>query len=419
MDMTIAYKAKSVIAKPNEKILQDAYVLVADNKVTSVQKKIPKDFPVLDLGDVTLLPGLIDAHLHLMWTGEGPDPDYTRRAENSEMGMLRMADHARKSIAGGITTCRDVGGPTDMILALRKAVEMGLVPGPRIVSAGTLISMTGGHVNTISKEADGPDEVQKAAREILKAGADFLKLVASGGIYGHGEEIGSLQSDLEELSAAVREAHKVGKKAAAHVYPAKGIEICLDAGIDSIEHGSFLTPKLAKRMASQGAFIVPTLSVFQAMHSRQNEPTTLDFIRRKTAQVVEASKQAVKTAKAHKVRIGAGTDSGGPWHPHGSIVKEIEALVNAGLTTVEALSAATITNAEILGLDKQIGSIESGKFADFIAVYGNPLKDISAVKKLAIVVKGGVPVFTRSNYAKAISELSIVDKFLVFTEQRN
>ncbi len=417
--MTIAYKARNIITRPNQKIIQDAYLVVAGNKVDSVQKKAPKGVPVLDLEDVTLLPGLIDAHLHLMWTGEGADPDYTRRAENSEMGMLRMADHARKSIAGGITTCRDTGSPTDMIMALRRAVEMGLIPGPRVVSAGTLISMTGGHVNTISKEADGPEEVRKAARELLKAGADFIKLVASGGIYGHGEEIGSLQSDLEELSAAVREAHKAGKKTAAHVYPAKGIEICLDAGIDSIEHGSFLTPKLGKRMASQGTFLVPTLSVFQAMHGRQNEPTTLDYIRRKTAQVVEASKQAVKTAKAHGVRIGAGTDSGGPWHPHGSLFKEIEALVNAGLTPAEALSAATITNAEILGLEKQIGSIEPGKFADFIAVYGNPLKDISAVKKLAIVVKGGVPVFARSNYAKAISELSIVDKFFVFTEQRN
>jgi imidazolonepropionase-like amidohydrolase len=411
--MKMAYKAKNLIARATKKSVRDACLVVEAGKIDSIQKNVPKGVPELDLGDVTLLPGLIDAHLHFMWTGESADPDYTRRSENTEMGMLRMADHARKSIAGGITTCRDTGSPTDMIMALRKAIEMGLVPGPRVVSAGTLISMTGGHVNTISKEVDGPDEVRKAARSLIKSGADFLKLVASGGIYGHGEEIGSLQLDVDELSAAVREAHKAGKKVAAHVYPAKGIENCLDAGIDTIEHGSFLTHKLAKRMAAQGAYLVPTLSIFQAMHSRQNDPATLDFIRRKTLQVIKASQEAVKIAKANGVKIGAGTDSGGPWHPHGSVIKEIEALVNVGLSASEALEAATMTNAEILGLEAQIGSIETGKIADFIAVHGDPIKDISAINKIAVVVKGGIPIFAQANYAEAIASLRNAAHFFI------
>jgi imidazolonepropionase-like amidohydrolase len=411
--MKIAYKGKNIITKPAAPILSDAYVVVDGNRIDSIQTKLPKGLPVLDLGHVTLLPGLIDAHLHMMWTGEGADPDATRRAETGEMAMLRMANHARKSIAGGITACRDVGSPTELIFALRKGLEMRLIPGPRLVSAGTLISMTGGHVNTISREADGPDEVRKAARELIKAGADLLKVVASGGVYGHGEEIGSLQLDVDELAAAVREAHKAGKKVAVHVYPTKGIENCLDAGIDTIEHGSFLTPDLAKRMASQGAYLVPTLSVFQAMHSRQNEPTTMEFIRRKTAQVVEASQQAVQIAKANGVKIGAGTDSGGPWHPHGSIVKEIEALVRAGLTPAEALGSATLTNAEILGLERHVGSLESGKLADFIAVEGNPLEEIGALNKIAIVVQDGVPVLSSCGYAEAISKSGITTHFIL------
>jgi imidazolonepropionase-like amidohydrolase len=411
--MKIAYKSKRLITSPSEPILEDTCVVVDGKRIDSVRPDAPKGVPLLDLDQVTVMPGLIDAHLHLMWTGESADPDSTRRAETREMGMLRMANHARKSISGGITTCRDTGSPTEMILALRKALEIGLVPGPRVVSAGTLITMTGGHVNTISIEADGPDEVRKAARGLIKAGADFLKVVASGGIYGHGEEIGSLQSDVEELSAAVREAHKVGKKVAVHVYPAKGIETCLDAGIDTIEHGSFLTLELAKRMASQGTFLVPTLSVFQAMHGRQNEPSTMDFIRRKTAQVVEASQQAVKAAKANGVKIGAGTDSGGPWHPHGSIVKEMEALVRAGMTPAEAVGAATLTNAEILGLEKQIGSIASGKSADLIAVEGNPLEDIGVLNKIAVVIKDGIPVFINSRYSEAISKLGFTANFFL------
>lgn len=224
-----------------------------------------------------------------------------------------------------------------MILALRDALMMGLIPGPRVFSAGTLITMTGGHVNTISREADGPSEARKAARELIKAGVNFLKV------------------------------------------------------------------------AALGTFFVPTLSVYQAMHSHQNEPTTMEFIRRKTVQVVEASQKAVMIAKAHGVKIGAGTDSGGPWHPHGSIIKEIEALVRAGLTPAESICAATLTNAELLNLHDRIGSLETGKLADFIAVEGNPLENIGTLNKILFIVKDGIPVSINSRYAKEISKSGVTD----------
>ena len=411
--MEIAYKAKRIITTPVAEPLSDAYMIVDTTKISSIQKNKPEGIPLIDLGDVTLLPGLIDAHLHLMWTGEGADPDATRLSETNELTMLRMADHAAQSIAGGITTCRDAGSPTRAILALRSALTKGIIPGPRMVSAGTLITMTGGHVNSISREADGPGEARKAARELIKAGVDLLKVAASGGIYGHGEEIGSLQLDVDELSAIVREAHKVGKKVAAHVYPEKGIEACLNAGIDSIEHGSFLTPELGRRMADQGAFLVPTLSVYQAMHSRQDDPSTMDFIRKKTAQVVEASQKAVMVAKSCGVKIGAGTDSGGPWHPHGSLVKEIQALARAGLTPAEALQAATLTNAELLDLQDRTGSLEPGKLADFIAVKGNPLEDLCALDTIVFVAKEGVPVCIHAEYAPPVSASGAARSFLV------
>ena len=411
--MKIAYKAKNVLPTAFSLGLKDAVVVVEGNRIESVGSDIPGGAKVVDLGQVTLMPGLIDSHVHLMWSGENADPDALRRSESWAMGMIRMVKHARQTIAAGITTCRDTGSPTEMILTLRKALESGLISGPRLITAGTLISMTGGHVNTISREADGPDEVRKAARELIKAGVDFLKVVASGGIYGHGEEVGSLQSDLDELSVAVREAHKAGKKVAVHVYPAKGIEISIDAGIDSIEHGSFLTPELAKRMASNGTCLVPTLSIFQAMYDKQDDPSTLDYIRRKTAQVVEASRQAVKIAKANGVKMAAGTDAGGPWHPHGAVSKEIELLTKNGLTPAEAIHCATLGGAELLGIHQKVGTLEPGKLADIIAVKGDPLADIHAVKKVTFVMKEGRPVCFEAKYADAISALGFKDGFLI------
>jgi imidazolonepropionase-like amidohydrolase len=411
--MKTGYRAKRVFTKASEPLLSDAIVVVAEDRIESIRQDLPKDIKMIDLGEVTLMPGLIDSHVHLMWSGEGADPDTLRRSENLATGMMRMARHAKQTIAAGITTCRDTGSPTEMILALREALEFGLIVGPRLICAGTLISMTGGHVHTISREADGPDEVRKAARELIKAGVDFLKVVASGGIYGHGEEVGSLQFDLDELSVAVREAHKAGKKVAVHAYPTKGIEASIDAGIDSIEHGSFLTPELARRMASNGTYLVPTLSIFQAMYDRQDDPSTLDCIRRKTAQVVEASRQAVKIAKTNGVKIAAGTDAGGPWHPHGAVSKEIELLAKNGLTPAEALHCATLGNAELLGVDKEIGTIELGKVADLIAVKGDPLSDIKAASKVVFVAKGGRPVCLIAKYADSISALGFKDCLLI------
>jgi imidazolonepropionase-like amidohydrolase len=411
--MKTAYKARNVLPKAAGPLLKDAVVVVEGEQIESVGQEIPSTCKVIDLGEVTLMPGLIDSHVHLMWSGEGADPDVLRRSENRSLGMVRMAKHAKQTIVAGITTCRDTGSPTEMILALRKALDLGLIPGPRVICAGTLITMTGGHVHTISREADGPDEVRKASRELIKAGVDFLKVVASGGIYGHGEEIGSLQLDLDELSAAVREARKVGKKVAVHVYPSKGIEVSLEAGVHSIEHGSFLTPELAKRMASTGAYLVPTLSVFQAMADKQDDPSTPDYIKRKTAQVVEASRQAVGIAKNNGVKIAAGTDAGGPWHPHGVVCKEIELLAKNGLTSAEAIHSATLGGAQLLGIDEKVGTLEQGKLADLIAVKGDPLADIRAVNRIVFVMKEGQPICFEADHADALSLLGFRRGFLI------
>lgn len=411
--MRIAYRAKRVLIKASEPPLVDGFLTVNEDRIESVGRDRPDGLPMIDLGELTVMPGLIDVHVHLMWSGEGADPEGLRRSEDAFMGTLRLAKSAKETIAAGITTCRDVGCPTDMILALRRALEIGLLVGPRLICAGTLITMTGGHVHSISIEADGPDEVRKAARSLLKAGTDLLKVVASGGIYGPGEEVGSLQLDLDELSVAAREAHKAGKKVAVHVYPEKGIEAAIEAGIDSIEHGSFLTPQLARMMASKGTYLVPTLSVFQAMYDKQDDPNTPPYIRRKTAQVLEASRHALKIARANGVKIAAGTDAGAPWHPHGSVSRELELLVQNGLTPAEALFCGTLGGAELLGMDHQVGSLEPGKMADLIGVRGDPSQDIRTVRNVAFVAKGGRPVCFEPQYAEAASSVAVQGCFLL------
>jgi imidazolonepropionase-like amidohydrolase len=409
----VAFRAKNILLKVPGPMLKEAVVVIDQERIETVDQSIPSGCRVIDLGDVTLMPGLIDSHVHFIWSGENADPEAMRRSESWGMNMIRMARHAEQTISAGITTCRDTGSPTEMIVALRKALCLGLVPGPRLQCAGTLITMTGGHVHVFSREADGPDEVRKASRELIKAGVDLIKVVASGGVYGHGEEIGSLQSDLDELSAAVHEAHTTSKKVAVHVYPAKGIEISLDAGVDSIEHGSFLTPELARRMSSKGTFLVPTLSVYQSMHEQQTDPSTPEYIKRKTAQVVEASREALRIAKANRMKIATGTDAGGPWRPHGTLFKEVELFVESGMSPAEALHCATLSGAELLGMDRDIGSLEPGKLADLIAVKGDPLADIRAIRRVVFVAKGGSPVCLEAAYGDSVARSGFQGYYLL------
>lgn len=411
--MKIALKAKNVLPRASASTIENAVVVVDGGFIESIGQSIPGNTKVVDLGDVTLMPGLIDAHVHFMWSGEGADPERRRCSESREMGMIQMVRSAQQTIAAGITSCRDTGGPTEMILAVRMALESGLIVGPRLICAGTLITTTGGHLHSISIEADGPEEVRKAARVQIKAGVDFIKLVASGGIYSPGDEVGSPQSDLDELLTAVREARKVGKKTAVHVYPVKAIQASIEAEVDSIEHGSFLTPELAKKMAAKGTYLVPTLCVFQALYDKMNDPSILDYIRKKTGEVWEASRKAVKIAKANHVKIVAGTDAGAPWHPHGVVWKEIELLVKAGLSPNEAIHSATAGAAELLGVGGQTGTLEPGKLADIIAVKGDPLTEISVLKRVVLVMRHGCPVCFESSYTDALKSLASRGAFLL------
>jgi imidazolonepropionase-like amidohydrolase len=286
---------------------------------------------------------------------------------------------------------REMGAPAGMMPALKDAVNLNLVLGPTIVNCDTHLTITGGYgrkENVLGKEVDSPDEMRKAVRGVFKRGGDFIKLITSGKVYGQGSAPESVQFSQEEINAAVEEAHRVGRKVTVHAIGRKAIESSIRAGVDSIEHGNFLTRDLARTMAEKGIFLVPTLLPY---HTGSHPPPELILapeVRRNAEAVWKATLSAFAIAREERIKMGAGTDSGGPGMAHTSLGKELSLMTAMGLSPMEAIQSATRINAEILDLP-DIGSLEKGKRADVIAVEGNPLDDIQALSKIKLVLKNG------------------------------
>lgn len=388
--MRIAYRADRLIDGVSDGMVEDAAVLVEDGRIASVGPagELSGDAETIDLGDATLLPGLIDAHVHLVWSASA-EPHSLVESEPRTVTALRCAENMRKHLEAGVTTVRDVGSTDGMAIDIAQAVQLGVLPGPRVVAAGRAIAMTGGHGWFLGQEADGPDAVRSAVRQEIKNGATCIKFMASGGVYGHAEEPGSSQLTIEEMRAGVEEAHKAGKKVAAHAYSAEAINNALEAGVDSIEHGSFIDWETAEKMRDQGSYLVPTMSVYAAMDEQGQELGAPEYIQRKTKEVVAATQEALQTAMEAGVKIVAGTDCGAPGHPHGTLPMELRLMVEAGATPLQAIQSGTSAAAELLGLEAETGSLEAGKSADIIAVGGNPLEDIADLGKVALVVLKG------------------------------
>jgi imidazolonepropionase-like amidohydrolase len=336
---------------------------------------------------------LIDAHVHLVWNASAEPHELVAR-ESRALTALRCPQNAALHIKAGVTTVRDTGATDALSVDVARAVELGVLPGPRVVAAGRAIAMTGGHAWFLGREADGAAEVRHAVREEIKAGATCIKFMASGGVYGHAEEPGSPQLTVEEMRAGVEEAHKADRKVAAHAYSVAAINNALDAGVDSIEHGSFLDRETAERMREEGKYLVPTMSVYAAMGEKGPELGAPEYILRKTAEVVEASRQAFRLALEVGVPMAAGTDCGAPGHPHGTLPEELRLMVEAGATQVQALSFGTAAAAELLGLGDELGTLEPVKKADLVAVDGDPSKDIEALHRVRLVLRGGIEVYS-------------------------
>ncbi|HEX9749153.1 MAG TPA: amidohydrolase family protein [Methylomirabilota bacterium] len=342
----------------------------------------------VDLAGHTLLPGLINCHVHLCLGAEA-DPVRPVREEPVALTAIKALLRARETARAGVTTVRDLGGREYVEIAARRAIQEGLIDGPRILVAGRPVCMTGGHGHWLGREADGPDDARKAVREQLKAGADVIKIIATGGVMTPGVEPGSPQLTLEEMRAAIEEARKAGRRTAAHAMASGGISDAIAAGITSIEHGVFLTGEIVAHMRRDGTFLVPTLNAPVAIAAGGLAAGIPQFMVRKSEQVVPAHVASFQLAHRAGVRIAAGADSGTPLNFHGSLLPELTLMVKYGMTPLEAIRAATVTAADCLGLGEVTGRVAPGYAADLIAVAGDPAERIEALADLKLVLVNG------------------------------
>ncbi len=334
---------------------------------------------VIEVTGKWIIPGLIDAHVHLLLSTDSP------RDDSQEQRLLKATRNARRHLLAGVTTVRDCGAMRKLNIEVSRAVDAGVLLGPTVIACGDFIAMTGGHVHYWAREADGPDELRKATREQVKAGAKFIKLMASGGAADPSESPDAPQLDEEEMRAAVAEAKKRGLPIASHAHSEQSILASLRAGVDTIEHATYLSPRTIDALLQAGAAIIPTFAVYKTIAGDPRLPVE----QREIATRVYQAKAPLFLAAAHQgVRYGVGTDSGS-YYPHGTLATEMECMVEAGLTCRDVLLAATVGNAQILGIESTTGMLEPGKRADMVVLRGDPLSDIGAVRQVEMVIKGG------------------------------
>lgn len=380
--------------------LDRARLVIRDGRVAAVGPAAAVALPdevheFLDTAGQYILPGLVDAHVHITIEG-GPSGTF----ENDEQyNLLTTLRHARQTVEAGITTIRDLGGRNYIEFTVRRAVEAGLFPGPRMVLGGKIVSMTTPgalYWPGMYREADGPDEVRKATREQLKAGVDVVKVMATGSAMSPGEQP-SPQYSAEEMRAAVEEAHKAGKTVAAHASGSMGIRNALEAGVDYIEHGSYLheDADALALMARRGVFLVPTRKVFAVVAEKGEAAGISGWMMRQNDEEARNNELSLAAALAAGVPIAMGTDAGGPLNRHGENADELAYMVAAGMSPMQAIVAATRDAARCVGLGSQVGTLEVGKYADLLVVRHNPLDDVCVLadgRLISLVMVGGRPV---------------------------
>jgi imidazolonepropionase-like amidohydrolase len=376
----------------------DQTIVISGDRITSIAPtsstpKQPGDIEI-DLRSLTVLPGLIDVHTHL--TDDNNFDPYHELSTSVAMSALIGARNARVTLEAGFTTVRNVGAAGYADVDLRDAISAGLIEGPHMQVSGPLIGITGGHCDdnllpyayhqTADGVADGVEAVQHKVREVIKYGADLIKICATGGVLSRGDDPQAAQYTLEEMKAIVADAHRLGRKVAAHAHGSQGILWATEAGVDSIEHGSYMNDEDIAAMKQRGTYFVPTAYLVDWMQQNGHLPP---FYAQKMKDVSIVEKANAKKAIAAGVKVALGTDAA--VYPHGLNAHELDVYVNQfGMSPLAALQTGTLNAADLMGWTNQTGSLEAGKWADIIAVSGDPLKDVRILQHVTFVMKSGV-----------------------------
>jgi len=394
--MHTLFKNATIIDVRDGQLLENASLLVEKDLIVALGQDQEIDSPsntqIVDLSNKWVIPGLLDCHVHLDLHGMADT--YQENLVEEKLRTLRVACEAEATLKAGFTTVRNIGTVNGIDFALKEGIEAGYCQGPRLVTAGRIISMTCSgteYFEGMYRIADGPDDCRKAAREQLKQGADFLKLMATGAVMSPGGVPGAAQLEADEMRAIVEEGLKLGKHTAAHAHGAQGIKNAVAAGVRTIEHGTMADEEALVAMTKAGTFLIPTMSSYTLFENHADEVP--EFMLKNSRAMEDDYNGVVLRAKELGVQIAMGTDAGTNYNFHGNNAAEIVYLVeNEIMSSTEALNCATLNAAKAIQMDHRVGSLEPGKLADFLVLKENPLADIRVLAdkdKIEAVYKGG------------------------------
>lgn len=392
----VAIKAGRVLDVRTGQMIPNAFILIEGERITAVgaNLSVPAGAEVIDLKNMTVLPGLIDSHTHLTFS---PANAASSISQSVPRQALTGAKNARITLMAGFTTVRNVGAGGYSDIALRDAINAGDVPGPRIVASGPSLGITGGHCddNFLPWEfhhksdgvADGVENVMAKTREVIKYGANVIKFCSTGGVLSLGDDPKHAEFTLEEMKTIVAEAHRLGRKVAAHAHGGEGLKQAVLAGVDSIEHGTYIDDEGIRLMKEKGTYLVPTIYLTDWFLENYPSLGLPPQIVAKAKEVMPAMKKNLTHAIQQGVPVAFGTDAA--VYPHGLNAREFAVLVRMGLTPIQAIQTATVNASKLLDRADSIGAVEVGKFADLIAVEGDPTKDVTELERIKFVMKGG------------------------------